>query len=74
MIFRFKSLVFMKQNQTPIVSYVDYKDIELLKKFLNPHARMISRRKSGLSAKNQRQIALAIKRARFLGLLPFVAR
>lgn len=64
----------MKQNQTPIVSYVDYKDIELLKKFLNPHARMISRRKSGLSAKNQRQIALAIKRARFLGLLPFVAR
>ncbi len=64
----------MKQTQTPIVTYVDYKDTELLKKFLNPHARIISRRKTGLSAKNQRQIALAIKRARFLGLLPFVAQ
>jgi len=64
----------MKQTQAPIVTHVDYKDTELLKKFLNPHARITSRRKTGLSAKNQRQIALAIKRARFLGLLPFVSR
>jgi small subunit ribosomal protein S18 len=53
---------------------IDYKDTELLKKFLNPHARIISRKKTGVSAKEQRALALAVKRARFLGLLPFVAR
>lgn len=53
---------------------IDYKDTEILKKFLNPHARMISRKKSGVSAKSQRQLATAVKRARFMGLLPFVAR
>lgn len=53
---------------------IDYKDTEILKKFLNPHARMISRKKSGVCAKSQRQLAVAVKRARFMGLLPYVAR
>ncbi len=56
------------------LGHIDYKDTELLKKFLNPHARIISRKKTGVSAKEQRALALAVKRARFLGLLPFVAR
>ena len=56
------------------IKFIDYKDIEILKKFLNPHARMISRKKSGVCAKSQRQLAVAVKRARFMGLLPFVAR
>jgi len=56
------------------ITNIDYKDTELLKKFLNPHSRIISRKKTGLSAKNQRKLALAIKRARFLALLPYVAR
>jgi small subunit ribosomal protein S18 len=56
------------------IRHIDYKDIEILKKFLNPHARMISRKKSGVSAKSQRQLAVAVKRARFMGLLPYVAR
>ncbi len=56
------------------IKFVDYKDTELLKKFLNPHARMISRKKTGISAKYQRKLALAVKRARFMALLPFVAR
>lgn len=56
------------------IKHVDYKETELLKKFLNPHARMISRKKTGVTAKNQRKLAEAVKRARFLGLLPFVAR
>ncbi|OHA88690.1 MAG: 30S ribosomal protein S18 [Candidatus Zambryskibacteria bacterium RIFCSPHIGHO2_01_FULL_43_27] len=56
------------------IQHIDYKDVELLKKHLNPHARILSRRKTGLSAKSQRELALAIKRARFLGLLPFVSR
>ncbi len=54
--------------------YVDYKDAETLRKFLTPHARIQSRRRSKAPSKNQRQIALAIKRARFLGLLPYVSR
>ena len=53
---------------------IDYKNVDLLKKFLNPHARIVSKKRTGISAKHQRIIANAIKRARFLGLLPYVAR
>jgi small subunit ribosomal protein S18 len=56
------------------IKHIDYKDIEVLKKFLNPHARLTSRKRSGVSSKSQRQLALAVKRARFMGLLPYVAR
>ena len=54
--------------------YIDYKDVDLLKKFLNPHARIISRKRTGVTAKHQRNLATAVKRARFMGLLPFVSR
>ncbi|MDO8482404.1 MAG: 30S ribosomal protein S18, partial [bacterium] len=40
----------------------------------NPHGRMISRKKTGVCSKSQRQLAEAVKRARFMGLLPYVAR
>lgn len=56
------------------IRQIDYKDTEILKKFLNPHGRMISRKKSGVCARSQRQFAIAVKRARFMGLLPYVAR
>lgn len=56
------------------IKYIDYKDTEILKKFINPHGRMIARKRTGISAKYQRQLANAIKRARFMGLLPYVAR
>ncbi len=56
------------------IKHIDYKDTAILKKFLNPHGRMISRRKTGVCAKSQRQLDTAVKRARFLGLLPYVAR
>ncbi len=56
------------------IEHIDYKDIDLLKKFLNPHSRMLSRKRTGLSAKEQRTLAEAIKRARFMGLLPYVSR
>ncbi|MDD5050903.1 MAG: 30S ribosomal protein S18 [Candidatus Pacebacteria bacterium] len=56
------------------IKYIDYKDTEILKKFLNPHARMISRKKSGVCSKSQRQLAEAIKRARFMALLPYLTR
>ena len=66
-----KKQCYFSQNN---IKYIDYKDTELLKKFLNPHARIISRKKTGVSAKYQRQLATAVKRARFMGLLPYVAR
>jgi small subunit ribosomal protein S18 len=56
------------------IKYIDYKDTEFLKKFLNPHGRILSRKRTGISAKNQRKIALAIKRARYMGILPYVIR
>ena len=56
------------------IKHIDYKDTEILRKFINPHGRMISRKRSGISAKYQRQLSTAVKRARFLALLPFVAK
>ncbi|MCE9643892.1 30S ribosomal protein S18 [Candidatus Parcubacteria bacterium] len=56
------------------IRYIDYKDMELLKKFLNPHGRLMSGKRTGVSAKNQRQLSVAVKRARFMGLLPYIAR
>jgi len=56
------------------IEHIDYKDISILKRFLNPHARLLSRKRTGLSAKNQRRLAQAVKRARFMALLPFVSR
>ncbi|MEX0651942.1 MAG: 30S ribosomal protein S18 [Candidatus Paceibacterota bacterium] len=56
------------------IKHVDYRDIDVLKQFLNPHGRILTRKKTGLSAKHQRQTEEAVKRARFMGLLPFVSR
>lgn len=56
------------------IKYIDYKDVELLKKFTNPHARLLARKRTGTTAKNQRKLAEAVKRARFMGLLPYVSR
>jgi small subunit ribosomal protein S18 len=52
----------------------DYKDPSRLKRFLTERGKVLPRRMTGLSAKQQRQISLAIKRARHLGLLPYVNR
>ena len=62
---------FFSQNN---IKQVDYKDTELLKKFLNPHARVNGKKKTGVCANSQRQLSQAIKRARFMALLPFVSR
>jgi small subunit ribosomal protein S18 len=56
------------------IKYIDYKDIEILKKFLNPNGKIVSHKRSGVTAKNQRALANAIKHARFMGLLPFVIK
>ncbi len=56
------------------IKFIDYKDIEILKKFINPNGKILSHKRTGVTSKNQRALANAIKRARFMGLLPFVAR
>jgi small subunit ribosomal protein S18 len=59
-------------GERPRPLYVDYKDIELLKKLTNRHGKIVSRRKNGCSAASQNAVAAAIKRARFMALLPYV--
>lgn len=59
------------EGQRPRPMYVDYKDIELLRKLINRHGRIVGRRKSGCSAASQHAVTRAIKRARFMALLPY---
>jgi small subunit ribosomal protein S18 len=54
------------------IKYIDYKDPEFLKKFLNEQGKILPRRLTGTSLKYQRKVATAIKRARHLALLPYV--
>lgn len=56
------------------ISYVDYKDVDLLKQFLNPHGRILGKKRSGLTAKQQRSVEEAVKRARYMGLLPYIQK
>ncbi|WP_372634613.1 30S ribosomal protein S18 [Fodinibius sp.] len=55
------------------IEYIDYKDTELLQRFMNDQGKILPRRVTGTSAKYQRQLSRAIKRARFLGMMPYVA-
>ena len=52
---------------------MDYKDVDLLKNFITKQGKILPRRVTGLTVQQQRQITKAIKRARFLGFLPFVS-
>ena len=55
------------------IRYVDYKDVEFLKKFLNEQGELLPRRITGNSLKFQRRVSDAVKKARQLALLPYVA-
>ena len=59
-------------GKLPRPLYVDYKDVELLKKLTNRQGKILSRRKSGCSAVSQHAVTAAVKRARFMALLPYV--
>ncbi|NCQ02479.1 30S ribosomal protein S18 [Candidatus Wolfebacteria bacterium] len=61
---------FCSQNSKTI----DYKEAELLKRFISSQAKIIDPKYTGICAKHQRMLAKAIKRARIMGLLPFVRR
>lgn len=54
------------------ITEIDYKDYELLRKYMTPRGKILPRRNTGSCAKHQRQLARAIKRAREMALLPYV--
>ena len=58
-------------GQRPRPMYVDYKDLDLLKKLTNRQGKIIGRRKNGCSAASQHAVTRAIKRARFMALMSF---
>ena len=53
--------------------YIDYKDTESLRKMLSANGKILSRKRTGANAMEQRMIARAVKRARYMGLLPYVS-
>ena len=55
------------------IKYIDYKDVEFLKKFLNEQGKLLPRRITGNSLKYQRKVSDAVKKARLTALLPYVA-
>ena len=61
-----------RRPRTVIPDYVDWKDVDYLKQFIPERGKIMPRRISGITAKDQRRIATAIKRARTMALLPFV--
>lgn len=68
-----KGQALISSNAQPAPRYtIDYKNTKLLVKFISPQGKILSRRATGLTAKQQRVMANAIKRARMGGLLPFV--
>ncbi len=64
----------MKKMKTNPNLYFDYRDVKTLQRFIDPYGRIEPISKTGLTAKQQRQLAVAVKRARHLALLPFVAQ
>ncbi len=63
----------MKKVKTNPNMYFDYRDVKTLQRFVDAYGRIEPMSKTGLTAKQQRQLAVAIKRARHLAMLPFVA-
>jgi len=61
-----------RRPRQSVPDYIDWKDVDFLKQFIPERGKIMPRRISGISAKDQRRIATAIKRARIMALLPFV--
>lgn len=63
----------MEKSTKQTLNHIDYKNIDALRSNTNPHARILSRKRTGLKASAQRDMARAIKRARFMALVPYIA-
>lgn len=55
------------------INYIDFKDVKLLSRFCNEQGKILPSRITGISSKMQRQLTVAIKRARHLGLMPYIS-
>ena len=62
-----------KREEVEIKKFIDYKDTAYLKQFTNPHAKLLSKKRTGVPAGKQREITQAVKRARYMALLPYIA-
>lgn len=62
-----------KKARRIIDGYIDYKDVKMLQKFITDQGKIIPRRITGLSAKQHRELVIAIKRARQIAIMPFVS-
>lgn len=56
------------------INDIDYKDTRILQKFISSHGKLLPRRRTGTCLKHQRKFSLAVKRARIMALVPFVAK
>ncbi len=70
----FVSMPYYRRRLSPIKpgDPIDYKDVDLLRKFITERGKILPRRITGLTSKQQRDLTIAIKRARILALLPFI--
>ena len=68
------SMAYYRRRVSPIqpTEPIDYKDVELLRRFITERGKILPRRITGLTAKQQRDLTTAIKRARIVALLPFI--
>ncbi|MCY4403345.1 MAG: 30S ribosomal protein S18 [Candidatus Poribacteria bacterium] len=64
-------MAYRRRSRFSKLEYVDYKDVDTLRKFVNERGKIVGRRASGLTAKQQRMVTQAVKRARNMALLPF---
>ncbi|MEJ0053606.1 MAG: 30S ribosomal protein S18 [bacterium] len=62
-----------EREEVELKKHIDYKDVEYLRQFTSPHAKMLPRKRTGLPAGKQRDITQAIKRARYMALMPYLA-
>ena len=62
-----------EREEIEVKKFIDYKDVAYLKLFPNPHAKMLSKKRTGIPASKQRDIMQAIKRSRFMALMPYIA-
>lgn len=63
-----------KNQKTSVNEHIDYKDVVKLRAYMNTHARMMSKSRTGMNSHEQRRFGEAVKRARFMALLPYVSQ
>lgn len=63
-----------EKKSRSVNEHIDYKDVVRLRPYMNAHARMMSKGRTGMNSHEQRRFAEAVKRARFMSLLPYVTQ